>query len=355
MFAILPLLTILISCSGNYYTGSDFSKVAKIDAHIHLNSEKTYFPDLALRDNFRLISINVDHSDSAAVSDQLKFALQAVSKYPGNVFYSSTFFFDTTRWGTPGWRDNVISVLKNSIAGGAVSVKLWKNIGMTVRDRNGKFIMVDDPFLDPVIDFIISNDLPVTGHLGEPRNCWLPLDEMTIRGDSGYFANHPQYHMFLHPEYPSYEAQITARDNLLARNPDLKFIGCHLGSLEYDVYELAKRLDRFPNMAVDMSARICHLQYQAKTKRDVVRNFCIKYQDRLIYGTDVTDNGKSDPVRFSETMHETWMEDWKFLTSDDEMTVNDFKGSFRGIRLPKEVVNKIYSENAIKWYKLPEN
>ena len=169
-----------------------------------------------------------------------------------------------------------------------MTVKLWKNIGMTESDKAGKFIMVDDPALKPVIDFIVSKDLPITGHLGEPRNCWLPLAEMTVRGDSSYFAENPQYHMFLHPEYPSYEDQIDARDHMLELHPELTFIGCHLGSLEWNVNELAKRLDKFPNMAVDMAARICHLEYQSAKDRERVRDFCIKYQDRLLYGTDLS-------------------------------------------------------------------
>ena len=104
--------------------------------------------------------------------------------------------------------------------------------------------------------------------------------------------------MFLHPEYPSYEDQINARDHLLELHPDLKFIGCHLGSLEWNVDELAKRLDKFPDLAVDMSARICHLQYQSAKDREKVRDFCIKYQDRLLYGTDLSDNDGNDGRSF---------------------------------------------------------
>ena len=224
--------------------------------------------------------------------------------------------------------------LNDNISGGAVSVKLWKNIGMTVRDKNGKFIMVDDPLLKPVIDFIISRNLPVTGHLGEPRNCWLPLSEMTVSSDSSYFAENPQYHMFLHPEYPSYEDQINARDHLLEMHPDLKFIGCHLGSLEWNVDELAKRLDKFPNMAVDMAARICHLQYQSARDREKVRDFCIKYQDRLLYGTDLSDNdGNTEGLK--SWIHETWIDDWKYFTTDEKMTSDKFKGSFEGLAAAK--------------------
>ena len=226
---------------------------------------------------------------------------------------------------------------------------------MTVKDRHGKFIMVDNPKIDPVIDFIVSKNLPVTGHLGEPKNCWLPLSDMTVRGDSSYFAHNPQYHMFLHPEYPSYEDQINARDNLLEKHPGLKFIGCHLGSLEWNVDELAKRLDKFPNMAVDLAARICHLQYQSKSNREKIRDFCIRYQDRILYGTDLADNGGGNTERQIENIHNTWIEDWRYFATADKLTSDSFSGSFEGLKLPKEVVTKIFSENAIKWYNLPRN
>lgn len=124
-------------------------------------------------------------------------------------------------------------------------------------------------------------------------------------------------------------------------------------SLEWNIDELAKRLDKFPNMAVDLSARICHLQFQTAKDRERVRNFCIKDQDRLLYGTDLADKGTNDGVGFTERIHETWLDDWKYFTSNDEMTSDKFKVRFRGLRLPKEVVNKIYSRNAIRWYKLP--
>lgn len=346
------LILSLSACSDKYYTKDDFSTVRKIDSHVHINSSKGYFEEQAIKDNFILITLGVDHGDSAGISRQQENATYSAGKYPGKVFYGPTFLFDTARWGTEAWSKKVIKQLDKDISGGAITVKIWKNIGMTVRNRSGKFIMADDPGLDPVFRFIKSKGLPVTGHLGEPRNCWLPLDQMTVSSDSSYFAEHPEYHMFLHPEYPSYEDQIKARDNLLVNNPDLIFIGCHLGSLEWNVDSLAKRLEKFPNMAVDMSARICHLQYQSAKDRERVRDFCIRYQDRLLYGTDTGDSGNSDPARFKNNMHETWLDDWKYFTTEDEMTSDKFRGKFTGLKLSKEVVDKIYSGNAIKWYKL---
>lgn len=339
-------------CRNNFYSEDDFKSVLKIDSHIHIGSDDGVFEDAAAADNFVLITLNVDHSDSAGLRKQFDLASRSALKHPGRVFFGPSFLFDTAGWGTQSWSRKITDQLDKDISAGAITVKIWKNIGMTVRDRYGKFIMADDPALKPVFDFIRSKGLPVTGHLGEPRNCWLPLDEMTVSSDSNYFAEHPEYHMFLHPEYPSYEDQITARDNLIKQNPDLTFIGCHLGSLEWNVDSLALRLDRFPNMAVDISARTCHLQYQSAQNRERVRNFIIKYQDRLLYGTDVGYGGTNNPEGFKKQMHETWIDDWKYFATGSEMTSDLFKGSFTGLKLPKEVIDKLYRDNAIRWFKL---
>lgn len=346
-FLFIPLM---ISCTGKYYSAKDFGSVKKIDSHIHINSDDGVFEKQAASDNFILITLNVDNSDSASIRKQYDYAKNSAVTHPGKIFYAPTFLFDTTGWGTKEWSNKVISKLSYDMKG-AVGVKIWKNIGMTVRDRNGRFIMADDPGLDRVFEFIRSKNIPVAAHLGEPRNCWLPLDEMTVSSDSSYFASNPQYHMFLHPEYPSYEDQIKARDNLLRKNPELNFIGCHLGSLEWNVDSIADRLDRFPNLVVDMSARICHLQYQSARDRDKVRNFCIKYQDRLLYGTDTGYSGKN-PAEFSQEMHNTWLADWKYFTSDEDMNAPQFRGNFRGLKLPREIIDKIYFANAVKWYKI---
>jgi predicted TIM-barrel fold metal-dependent hydrolase len=158
--------------------------------------------------------------------------------------------------------------------------------------------------------------------------------------------------MFLHPEYPSYEDQINARDHFLERHPDMRFVGAHLGSLEWDVDELAKRLDKFPNMAVDMAARIPHLQHQTIQDREKVRNFFIRYQDRLIYATDSGIDPESDFDEAKKYVHEKWATDWKYFVTDEEMTVPEVNGTIKGLKLPKEVINKVFRENAIKWFKL---
>jgi predicted TIM-barrel fold metal-dependent hydrolase len=130
----------------------------------------------------------------------------------------------------------------------------------------------------------------------------------------------------------------------------LRFVGAHLGSLEWSVDELAKRLDKFPNMAVDMAERISHFELQAQKDREKVRSFFIKYQDRLIYGTDFIVDGKN-PAEMSAHVHDVRLSHWEFFTTDDKMNVpGSVDGDFAGLKLPREVIDKIYLKNAEKWF-----
>lgn len=347
---ITSSILVLVSCNNDYYTMEDFPHVKKIDTHIHLNSKNTAIAELATQDNFHLLAVNVDVPSYPPLKDQKTFALHQIGKFENEIKFLTAFTL--ARWDSSDWSDQTISLLDSSFAQGALGIKLWKNIGMVYKDSSGNFIMIDDPKFDAVINHIIKLDKTVMAHLGEPKNCWLPLDKMTVKNDKEYFKNHPEYHMFLHPEYPSYEDQIDARDRFLEKHPDMRFVGAHLGSLEYDVDELAKRLDKFPNMAVDMAARIPHLQYQSKDNREKVRAFLVKYQDRIIYATDTGISSSTDTTQIKATLHNTWLDDWKYFATEETLSVAEVEGEFKGLKLPKDVLDKIYRLNAIRWFKI---
>lgn len=342
----------ILSCQPTYYIESDYYKVSKIDAHVHISTTDASILKHSLEENLKLVTINVNSSRD--VNDQRDTAIALIKKFPQTVYYLATFAFDTAIWNGDNWEHKTIAELENNLSGGAVGVKLWKNIGMAERDRTGNFIMVSHERFDPVISFIEQKGLPLTGHLGEPKNCWMPVDSMTVNNDKSYFKDHPEYHMFLHPEYPSYQDQIDARDSILVKHPKLKFIGCHLGSEEWNVDELAKALDRFPNMAVDLAARICHLQYQSAKNRDKVRDFLISYQDRILYGTDIDYSGDRLDSSFYSGIRATRIKDWNYFTGDMQLKSHDVNATFIGLHLPKRVVDKIFYLNAVKWYKLVE-
>jgi hypothetical protein len=105
-------------------------------------------------------------------------------------------------------------------------------------------------------------------------------------------------------------------------------------------------------MAVDMAARIPHLQHQTKLDREKVRQFLIKYQDRIIYATDSGIELDSNPENEKKSLHQTWLNDWKYFVSEEILSSPHVNGEFQGLKLPKTVIDKIYRENAIKWFKM---
>jgi hypothetical protein len=326
------------------YSLEDFEHVDKIDMHVHINALDTTFVDQALADNFRALTVNVEYSDFPPLEEQLRIARSLKLRYPNRVAYSTTFTMKG--WGEPDWTARTLEHLERTLADGACAVKVWKNIGMEFRDREGKIVMIDDPGFDAIFAWIRERKFPLIGHLGEPRDCWLPLDQIAIKYIKDYFATHPHYHMYLQPEMPSYEAQLRARDGMLEKNPGIRFVGAHLSSLEWSVSELAKFLDRFPFAVVDLAARVGDLQYQTARNRDEVRNFFMKYQDRILYATDMMWHGVGDAEAFKKELHEQWLRDWKYLCTDLSFHPPDIVEPVMGLDLPRAAIDKIYRTNA---------
>ncbi len=349
------LLAILASCTHaqnaeneEYYSIDDYANVSKMDVHVHVFTNSNDFADIARAENFKLVSVALDAANTTAgVQRQFDFCQLQKANNPAAV--ESITAFSMEGWDQPDWLEKNLAWLDSSINEGAIGVKIWKNIGMVYRDKDGKLVMIDDPGFDPIFKMLAGRQVPVLGHLGEPKNCWLPLEEMTTNNDRNYFDEHPQYHMYQHPDLPSYEEQIAARDRMLEKNPDLIFVGAHLGSLEWSVDELAKRLDKFPNMAVDMAARMGQLFYQTHFEREKVRDFFIKYQDRLLYATDLSASGNESAESLKKELHDTWMRDWKYLVTSDSLSSDLVNVPYQGLKLPREVVDKIYNGNARKW------
>jgi predicted TIM-barrel fold metal-dependent hydrolase len=356
LLMIMALVTIIPSCKSGknaklqFCTIEDFKLMPKIDIHCHISVERKAFMEQALTDNFRILTINTDAAEEPPVEEQQRFALYQINAFPGRLAYLTSF--SMKGWNEQNWQEKTLAYIKESFKKGAIGMKVWKNIGMVEKDISGKFIMIDDPKFDTIFNYLETKGIPVCGHLGEPKNCWLPLEEMTVNNDRQYFKDHPQYHMFLHPEFPSYEDQITARDNLLRKHPNLHFMGAHLGSLEWSVDELARHFEMFPNFTVDMAARTCHIEKQAQADWQKVHDFFIKYQDRIIYGTDQGDweGADADTAKLKSATHEVWTRDWKFLTTDETITSWEVDGNFKGLKLPKEVIEKIFYKNAVKWF-----
>ncbi|HUD30841.1 MAG TPA: amidohydrolase family protein [Novosphingobium sp.] len=341
------------------YSEADFARVPKFDAHVHANVDDPRFLEVARRDGFELLSINVDYPDFPPLADQARIA-QAMGKAdPARFHFATTFTMDG--FGTPGWSERTIGALDTALARGAVAVKVWKNIGMVAKDADGRRVFLDDPRFDPVMSHLEQRHVPLIAHQGEPRNCWLALDQMTTANDRDYFREHPEYYMYLHPEEPSYEALMAARDRFVARHPKLAVDGAHMASLEWSVDALGRFLDAHPNAVVDLAARMSNLQVQSNADVAKVRAFFVKYQDRILYGTDLTDSPPDPAARaqnppatadFAGEADAVWRADWRYLATPLSQRVDAIEADAKGLDLPRAVIDKIYWKNARGFFHL---
>jgi Amidohydrolase len=334
--------------ASDHYARADFAKIQKFDAHVHVNAAPLAFLAQARRDGFDLLTINVDYPDFPTIAQQADIASELHRTNPKHVQFATTFSMQG--WGTLDWHTRTIADLDAAFAKGAVAVKVWKNIGMVEKDATGKLVTINDPGFDPVIAHLVQRALPLIAHMGEPKNCWLPLEQMTTENDRSYFREHPQYHMFLHPDQPSYETQMAARDQFVARHPDLHFVGAHMASLEWSVDVLATFLDANPLAVVDLAARMTQVQYQSAADRSKVRDFFIKYQDRLLYGSDASINPADNVTATLRDTHQAWLSDWIYLATPGSQHIADLKSQIKGLALPKAVIDQIYWQNAQKTF-----
>ena len=341
------------------YSEADFGSIAKFDSHFHANVVDPSALEVARRNRFELLSINVDYPDFPPLAMQAKVAGKMRAADPRDFHYATAFSMQG--FGSRGWTRRTIKALDAAFARGAVAVKVWKNIGMVAKDTQGKRVFLDDPRFDGVMRHLEQRGIPLIAHQGEPKNCWLPLDQMTTENDRSYFREHPEYYMYLHPEEPSYEALMAARDRFVARHPRLAFDGAHMASLEWSVDELARFLDRYPNTVVDLAARMSNLQVQSNADLDKVRAFFVKYQDRILYGTDLTDSAPEPGARaqnppasddFAKEADKVWRADWRYLATPLAQRVDAIDADARGLALPKAVIDKIYWANARRFFKL---
>ena len=333
-------------------TVDEVMQMPKTDAHAHIGGASldrlAPFVSFLEQHNLKWLTICTGGMNGARLERQIVAAREAYRAHPARIAWAVSFNLEN--WGKPDWSKAALNTIANGFSQGAVAVKVWKDIGMELKDPDGRFVTIDDARMDPVLGALAAQGRPLVAHLGEPRNCWLPLDQMTTASDRSYFGKTPQYHGLLPPEMPDYARQNAARDAMQDRHPSLKVIGCHLASLEYDVDEVARRLDKYPTLAVDLAARIVHLQIQPREK---VRAFVMKYQDRILYGTDLQfGGGAADPAPALARLLAEYESDAAWFATDRDVPVTRARAGFtsKGLALPGSVLRKIYYENARKWY-----
>jgi len=320
-----------------------FSALAPIDAHVHLYKDDPAFATLMQRLNLRALNICViDDRDPffKGLEPQRGEALKVRQMTGGRAALCTTF--SPYGFEEPGFAQRAIRQVDADFAAGAIAVKIYKVMGMEMKSKAGKYVMPDDPAFEPIYKDIAAHQRAVVAHIAEPDSCWQPPNPASP--DYDYYREHPQEYACAHPEWPSKAAILAARDHLVEENPTLRVVGAHLGSMEVDVDQMARRFDRYPNFAVDTAARVPYFMLQPREK---VRAFLIKYQDRILYGTDLEGMPEAETVKAVQNWNDTYRRDWIFFSSDRKV---EYLGhSYQGLALPAPVLRKIFHDNAVHW------
>lgn len=267
-------------------------------------------------------------------------------KYPGR-FYCFTMANFATPIQKPLFNDHkrfvedCIKTMNAHHQQGAKGLKILKELGLHYHDSDGNLINCDDSRLFPVWEEAGRLKMPVLIHQADPAGFFDP-----VTPDNEHYESLKKYPAwsFADPKYPRKIELLKRRDDLVRQHPGTTFILPHFGNYAENIKYVSDLLTENSNVYIDFSARIDELGRQPYSTRE----FFIKHQDRIIFGTDMPAN-----IESSVEMYQTY---YRFLETFDESFYSpDYDGTFErsrwpicGIGLPKEVLRKVYYENILR-------
>lgn len=264
--------------------------------------------------------------------DRLKETIAALDKaHPGRFITFALINFDSID--DENWSDRETKRLEESFQSGAKGLKFHKLFGLRYRYKDGKLMPVDDPKLDPIWALCAKHKLPVIIHIADPAAFFTPLNRFNERWHE--LNSNPNW-LFFGEQFPKRQDLLDQLHRVIAKHPNTTFINTHFGNNAEDLASVGDKLDKYPNMYVDIDARISELGRQPYT----ARKFFLKYQDRIMFGTD------TNPRRAAYRIY------YRFLETDDEYfncaESHHLQGFWNiyGIFLPSDVLEKVYRKNA---------
>jgi predicted TIM-barrel fold metal-dependent hydrolase len=284
--------------------------------------------------------------------DGLREAIDKFDKrYPGRFYTFAEPSYD--RFLEKNYPQVQAEAIEQAHAEGAKGLKILKTLGLYLRESvtSGELVKVDDPRFDPMWETCGKLGVPVAIHVSDPVAFFTPTDRFNERYEE--LSHHPDW-SFFGRDYPSNAEILEARNRVFARHSKTKFITLHVGNYAENLDNVSENLDRFPNMFVDIAARIGELGRQPRRSR----RFFEKYQDRILFGTDATPNAQEVPQQiYNDKLYETY---FRFLETEDEYF--DYapvpvppQGRWRiyGVGLPDDILHKVYLTNAARLLNVP--
>ncbi|MHB1295329.1 MAG: amidohydrolase family protein [Anaerolineae bacterium] len=304
-----------------------------IDAHNHLDPAG---PPAGLLETMDAVNVRTIVNLSGDTGEALRRTMEGYEgAHPGR--FVTFCNVDWAGIGERGWCDAAVRRLREDVRAGARGLKVFKELGLVVRDTAGTLVPPDDPRIADVWDAAGELGVPVLIHTADPVAFFKPLDRYNERWDE--LHRNPNWHFF-GGDFPAFEELIGALYRTIAAHPGTTFITAHVGCYPENLAFVSQMLDTYPNMFTDMSARIAELgraPYSA-------RAWFLAYADRIVFGTD---QGPQPPM---------YRTHWRFFETFDEHFPYDAavaiqpqgRWNIYGMGLPDGVLRKVYHDNAAR-------
>lgn len=247
--------------------------------------------------------------------------------------FSTIAWMDWRDLGEDGFFDRSVRRLEQCVGAGAVGMKLWKDLGLRLRDHDGSLLRIDDPRLDPLYARAAELGVFIMFHTADPAAFFLPTDAQNERFEE--LSAHPDWSFY--GSTFSREELLEQRNHVFARHPKTQFVGAHMGEQPEDLTAVGALLERYPNVQLDMSARVAELGRQPFT----ARRFFLRFADRILFGADLLPE---------EAMYRAH---YRFFETEDEFfeypshASRQGRWQIYGLALPDEVLERIYRKNAL--------
>jgi predicted TIM-barrel fold metal-dependent hydrolase len=312
----------------------DRAKYYVIDVHNHVNDAMRIDDHM---DPARVVEI-MDKTNVKTVviltgmwGEKLQAVIdEMVKPYPGRFIVFTQI--DFSKIDDPDFSHKMVAQLDDAVTRGARGLKQLKDLGLGVRDKSGKLVAIDDPRLDPIWEECGRLGIPISIHSTDPEAFFHPGDNTNERYEE--LTEHPDW-SFYGPQFPTKESLLAARDRMFAKHLHTTFVALHMANWPENLDYVSQLLDTHPNVMVEFGAREAELGRQPHHARE----FFMKYQDRIMFGTD---NGMDEAMYRN---HFRWLE-----TGDEYFDYWGYPGQGRwkiyGMELPDSVLEKIYHKNA---------
>lgn len=294
----------------------------------------------------------VTHGPNGGPSEFEQAKRRADTLYPGR--FLQYMNLDYADWDKPDFSERAVKQVEEGYRLGAAGFKEWKRLGLYLKDGKGHLLKVDDPKLDPVWERCGELNLPISIHVADPKAFWLPYDEKNERWNE--LKDHRSWWFGDTNQFPPWKDFLEALNRAIARHPKTTFVCVHFGNNAEELDWVDQSLSRYPNMMVDLAARIPEI---GRHEPEKVRQFFIKHQDRILFATDfqsldklILGSSGGEPPPSDADAEVFFAKEWRWLETRDRnwphMTPIQGDWNISSIHLPDSVLRKVYFDNARK-------